>query len=229
MFIWKRFSVYIGYDSLSNWVGNRSTQEERFKEIKSINGMLYFITTNKNKVKEAEKILNGFQIKQIDREYPEVQGDSSIEVVRFAIDFLRNEKKVLILEDTSLFVESLKGFPGAYASYVQKTIGNEGILALMKDSKNRKAYFETAIGYHSLSLSENTKIFAAKCYGTIACEKRGENGFGYDPIFVPEGNDKTFGEMSTKEKNLYSHRAKAFKKLKAWLEDKQQFSIKLKK
>ena len=63
---------------MSNWVGNRSTQEERFKEIKSINGMLHFITTNKNKVKEAEKILNGLQIKQIDREYPEVQGETNL-------------------------------------------------------------------------------------------------------------------------------------------------------
>ena len=190
--------------------------------------MLYFITTNGNKVKEAKEILKSLQMKQLEREYPEVQSDSSVEVIRFAMDFLQNEKKPLILEDTSLFVESLKGFPGAYASYVQKTIGNGGILALMKDSKNRKAYFETAIGYLPL-LSENTKIFAAKCYGTIAYEKRGENGFGYDPIFIPEESDKTFGEMSTEEKNLYSHRAKAFKKLKAWLEDKRQFSMKLKK
>ena len=210
----KRFSVYIDYDLLNNQIENRYTPKKRFKEIKTIDSMLYFITTNKNKIKEAAKILNEFQIEQIDLEYPEVQADTSIEVVKFAMDFLDNERKNLILEDTSLFIDGLMGFPGIYASYIQKTIGNDGILILMKNSKNRRAYFETAIGH----MSGNTKkIFTARCYGTISHEKKGENGFGYDPIFIPERSEKTFGEMNTEGKNLYSHRAKAFEKLKKWL------------
>jgi XTP/dITP diphosphohydrolase len=171
-----------------------------------------FITTNKNKVEEAKAVL-GMDVVQVDKEYPEIQG-SSEEVVLFAMDILR-EGEPFIVEDTSLHIEALSGFPGPFASYVQKTIGNTGVLKLMEGVHNRAAFFETCIG-----LSYNgKKIFKGRCYGSIALEPRGISGFGFDPVFIPEGDERTFAEMSLHEKNLMSHRAVAFRALREHLEN----------
>ncbi len=174
---------------------------------------LFFITTNRNKVEEARNILEGFEITQVDKEYPEIQS-SSEGVVLFALEHLK-ERGPLIIEDTSFCIKNLNGFPGAFASYVQKTLGNKRILQLLGDTEERGAYFETCIG---LSY-KGKRVFKGKCYGSIAFESRGSNGFGFDPIFIPNGYDKTFAEMSLKEKNQISHRSKAFRSLKEYLEN----------
>jgi XTP/dITP diphosphohydrolase len=169
---------------------------------------LLFVTTNANKVKEARAILDDVEIIHVNREYPEIQAESE-DVVLFAMDYIK-EQEPFIVEDTSLYVEPLKGFPGSFASYVQKTIGNSGLLKLMDGVEDRRAFFETCIG---LSY-KGKKVFKGRCYGSIGFEPRGNNGFGFDPIFIPDGYEKSFAELSTEGKNSLSHRGRAFKALK---------------
>ena len=174
---------------------------------------IIFITTNANKVKEAKEVLKDFDILQVDKEYPEIQSASSEDVVLYALEHLR-EKEPFMIEDTSLYIQSLNGFPGPFASYAQKTIGNNGILRLMEGLNDRRAFFETCVGLRF----NGTTIFKGRCNGHIALRPQGKSGFGFDPVFVPEGSGKTFAEMSVEEKNSVSHRSKAFMALKEHLE-----------
>ena len=175
---------------------------------------LYFITSNKGKVREATEKLRplGFSVVQKDLGYPEVQADCLEEVVQQGLEHVRAKfHQAFMLEDAGLFIEALQGFPGVYSKYVFFTIGLPGILSLLDGVKNRKAVFRSVYAY-----SEPRKkpvIVVGKCTGTISTETRGKHGFGYDPIFIPNDEEKTFGEMTTEEKNQFSHRAKALEKL----------------
>jgi XTP/dITP diphosphohydrolase len=95
-----------------------------------------------------------------------------------------------------------------YSKPVFTTIGNEGVLKLMEKTGNRNAIFRTVIGFYD----GKAKIFKGECKGRIAEEPKGYHGFGYDPIFIPHGSEKSFGEMNTHKKNQYSHRGKALKR-----------------
>ncbi|ADG13424.1 non-canonical purine NTP pyrophosphatase, rdgB/HAM1 family [Methanocaldococcus infernus ME] len=175
---------------------------------------IYFITGNINKVREAETILKDIKIKNIKIEYPELQGTLE-EVAEFGAKYCYERlKKPLIVEDSGFFVEALKGFPGTYSRFVYETIGNEGILKLLKGVSDRRAYFKSVIGY----CDENgVQLFSGVVKGYVSSEIRGDKGFGYDPIFIPEGYDKTFGELGIEEKSKVSHRRKAFEKLREFL------------
>ncbi len=171
---------------------------------------LFFATSNKNKVLEASKLLEPLGIKpdQLRLPYPEIQADTLEEVARFGLKFLKKNRP-LILEDAGLFIDSLSGFPGVYSAYVFKTIGNEGILRLL-EGKKRNAIFRSVIGL--IERGGKISLFPGVCRGMIAEEARGECGFGYDPLFIPEGSKKRFAEMETEEKNRFSHRGKSFKR-----------------
>ena len=116
-----------------------------------------------------------------------------------------------MLEDAGLFIDALRGFPGVYSKYVFFTIGLPGILQLLQGAENRKAVFRSVYAYSEPG--QKPVIVVGECNGTISTEPRGEHGFGYDPLFIPKGAKKTFGEMTIEEKNQYSHRAKALEKL----------------
>ncbi|HJJ56347.1 MAG TPA: non-canonical purine NTP pyrophosphatase, partial [Methanocorpusculum sp.] len=104
------------------------------------------------------------------------------------------------------------GFPGPYASYVQDTIGNKGILQIMNGIENRHAYFKTAIAYVD---SSGVFVFTGQLDGEISHTEHGSNGFGYDPIFsVCDG--KTLSDLTINEKNCISHRARALSAFKSW-------------
>ncbi|RLE72114.1 MAG: non-canonical purine NTP pyrophosphatase, RdgB/HAM1 family, partial [Thermoprotei archaeon] len=119
------------------------------------------------------------------------------------------------VEDAGLFVEALNGFPGPYSSYIYKTIGCEGILKLLEGVDNRKAYFLSVVALRAPGLGD--VVFKGKVNGIIANEMRGEKGFGFDPIFIPDGCEKTFAEMNIEEKSRYSHRGKALRKMGKWI------------
>jgi XTP/dITP diphosphohydrolase len=175
---------------------------------------LYFITSNPGKVREATEKLRplGFTVVQKDLGYPEVQADSLEEVAFHGLENVRMRfDKPFILEDAGLFIETLQGFPGVYSKYVFFTIGLPGILRLLEKEDNRAAVFRSVYGYSKPG--RKPLVVAGECHGTIATEQRGNNGFGYDPIFVPTGGTKTFGEMTFREKNRWSHRASALEKL----------------
>jgi XTP/dITP diphosphohydrolase len=175
---------------------------------------LYFITSNKGKLREATEKLRplGYSVIQKDLGYPEVQADSLEEVAQQGVEHVRAKfHQAFMLEDTGLFIEALQGFPGVYSKYVFFTIGLPGILRLLDKVKNRKAVFRSVYAYSEPG--KKPVIVTGECKGMISTEQRGEHGFGYDPIFIPNDEEKTFGEMTIEEKNQYSHRAKALDKL----------------
>jgi XTP/dITP diphosphohydrolase len=181
-----------------------------------------FVTGNKHKVIEAEAVLREFGIRvkpiSIARKI-EIQHDSLEEIARFAaVEAYKQVGAPVLVEDSGLFIEKLNGFPGPYSSYVYKTIGVRGVLKLMEDYKDwesRKAKFVCVVAY---ALSEtDVKIFRGETEGYISFDARGSSGFGFDPIFIPQGATKTFAEMSIDEKSLYSHRGKAFRAFGEWL------------
>ena len=123
-------------------------------------------------------------------------------------------------DDSGFCVEALKNNPGVKSKrFLEKFSNNkkafEYIISNVVKNKNNKAFFVTAI---SLTLKENHHIiFLGKINGTVSLEPKGTNGFGYDPIFIPENNSKTFAEMSLEEKSIISHRKIAITKLKSFL------------
>jgi XTP/dITP diphosphohydrolase len=177
---------------------------------------IYFITSNKGKFVEVHKKfleidVNVFQKKIV---YPEIQANSLQEVAFFGVEYvLKKFKSPFILEDAGLFIDVFKGFPGVYSAYVFHTIGCDGVLKLMKNIKveDRSAVFKSVFAYGKSGCKPHS--FIGECKGVISILKRGSNGFGYDPIFIPQNSNKTFAEMSINEKNSYSHRGKSLEKL----------------
>ncbi len=168
--------------------------------------MVFFATSNKDKFKEVSGILKA-DVQHLPFDYPEIRSESVEEVARDSVRAAyRRCKEPVFVEDTGLFIDALKGFPGTYSGWVQQKIGNEGILRLMEGKEERSAHFETCIAY--LKDREHTYVFRGRCDGTIASEPRGDAGFGYDPIFIPNGEHQTFAE-SIELKNKLSHRYKA--------------------
>lgn len=170
--------------------------------------IIAFITSNENKFKEAKEILknSGIRIRHIKKTYSEIRADDVKQVaLESAKSLFLKFKKPLIVEDSGLFIPSLNGFPGAYSAWVYKKIGNQGIINLLK-GKPRRAYFKSCVAYAD---SKIIKTFCGKVLGKISKRERGTGGFGYDPIFVPNGKRQTFGENEML-KNSSSHRCNAF-------------------
>lgn len=175
--------------------------------------MINFVTSNKGKYAEASAIFG--EIVQKDIGYTEIQADTLEEVAAYGMKEVSERLKApVMLEDAGLFIESLKGFPGVYSAYVQKTIGNAGILRLMQSEQNRRAYFKSVVAY--VKPGCEPVMFSGEVHGQIGYEARGDRGFGYDPIFYV--GDKSFGEMEISEKNMISHRAASMNALKKWLD-----------
>lgn len=171
-----------------------------------------FITSNEGKYREMKSIGEkyGIEVEWIKKEYIEPQGNDLEFVAKKSLEFI-DEKPPFFIEDSGLFIEALKGFPGVYSSYVFSTIGNEGIIKLMEGVENRKARFVCVIAYTD---GIESRTFMGEVEGRIAEKPRGEHGFGYDPIF--EVNGRTFAEMG-EEKNTLSHRRRAGEKFFSWL------------
>jgi len=178
---------------------------------------LYFITGNKKKYEEISLLL-GIPIKQFNVDLPEIQEIDSEKIIsaklQEAIKLKKNEPDAcFIVEDTSLYFDCLNNLPGPLIKWFFKQLGNHGLFTLTENYKSFGAIATTIIGYYN-----NGKIsyIEGSVKGTIV-KPRVDNGFGWDPIFIPEGSDKTFAQMSEKEKNLISQRMKAVKKLKTIL------------
>lgn len=172
-----------------------------------------FVTSNKGKFEEFNRIAkeHNIEIEWVRMEYLEPQGDSLEFVAKKSAEILAGSlDPPFFIEDSGLFIKALKGFPGVYSSYVFKTIGNEGILKLMKGVEDREAKFVCVIAYND----GDVHVFKGEVVGEITHETRGDFGFGYDPIF--EYNGRTFAEMGD-EKNLVSHRKRAADEFFSWL------------
>ncbi len=182
---------------------------------------IVFATQNRGKFKEAKEKLEriGIKLLHYDKGYPEIQADNLVDVAIYGARYLsRKIDKPFFLEDAGLFIRSLNGFPGVYSAYVFKKIGCRGILRLMEAEEDRYAEFRSVIVYKEKG--KKAKVFIGTCQGMISHEERGTKGFGFDPIFIPSGSDKTFGEMDVREKNRYSHRGKSIEMLAKYLRKK---------
>lgn len=194
---------------------------------------IVFATNNKNKLKEIRDILgNSFEIVSLSdigchTDIPET-GNTLEENARQKSEYIMLNYRInCFADDTGLEVEALDGAPGVHsARYAEGTDHNSEVnmaklLRELKDKDNRKARFRTVISLLEVSGEspfEYREIqFEGEVKGHISTEKHGTNGFGYDPIFVPEGYDKSFAELGEEIKNQISHRAKAVKKLAEYL------------
>ncbi|MEM1858138.1 MAG: XTP/dITP diphosphatase [Desulfurococcaceae archaeon] len=171
------------------------------------------VTSNKHKFEEILEVAKEYsvELEMCEGFKLELQADNIEDVVlksAMLAHILLN--RPVLVEDAGLFIEALNGFPGPYSSYVYRTIGIDGILKLLNGVENRKACFKSAV-----TLVHDKGVFTStgEVCGVIPSTPRGSGGFGFDPIFVPSGETRTFAEMSIREKNLYSHRAKAVRRV----------------
>lgn len=174
--------------------------------------MILFVTSNEHKFHEVSLFMKkeGLELKWEKRKYVEIQGEDTDKISLDSALRLKNEiEGDFFLEDTGLYIDALSGFPGPYSSYVASTIGNYGILNLLH-GKIRDAYFTTVITYCNES---NCMQFEGFLRGKISESVSGSEGFGFDPIFIPEESDVTLAEMTAEEKNNISHRSRALMKM----------------
>jgi len=182
---------------------------------------IIFATHNKHKLEEARNIagntykINGLDFLNCNDEIPETAKTLLGNALQKALYIYDRYHCFCFADDTGLEIEALEGRPGVYsARYAGTNCSFEDninkVLAELKGVENRKACFKTAI---ALIISNVAYFFEGAIQGKIIDEKKGAAGFGYDPIFIPEGYDKTFAEMDTCEKNSISHRAIAIQKM----------------
>ncbi len=179
---------------------------------------LTFATSNRHKFAEVRAILadRGISVAMRAMELREIQADTLEEI---AAEKVREASLIVdgpvIVEDTGLFIDDLRGFPGPYSAYVFRTLGNQGILRLLEDTADRRATFNSVFAYGDAGGA--VECFAAEAPGTMALACRGE-GWGYDPIFVPDNaSGRTYGELGD-DKNRLSHRRAALERLARWMQ-----------
>jgi len=181
---------------------------------------LFFASSNEHKFQEAERILAnlGMQINLFKTTLEEIQSNNLNDIAeKKAINAYDLIQKPVIIEDDGLFIDSLDGFPGPYSSYVYDTIGNKGIMNLLENSEIRDAKFVSIIAY--CDNDYGVKLFESSIPGKISSVIE-KGGWGYDPIFIPDGESKTYANVSDKDK--FSHRSAALTKFSNWFLDKQK-------
>lgn len=180
---------------------------------------LTFATGNKDKLREAERILN-IKLHGTNLEIDEIQSLDGAEVaIKKARAYFNALKRPLFSEDSIVVFKALKPLPGPYIKDFWKALGNGGLCNLL-EGKSREVVNEVIIVF----IDKNGKeyVFSGKTIGQIAHKPKGKKGWGWDPIFVPDGSTKTYGEMEANEKNKYSARQKAFLKFSKWLQKEKK-------
>lgn len=186
---------------------------------------LVFATNNLNKLSEVQKLLpTSIKLlsledigcfEEVEETEETLQGNALLK----AEYVLKNYTYNCFADDTGLEVEALHNRPGVYSSRYAGEDGNseknmQKLLSELQGKQNRKAQFRTVI---ALCIDKKEYLFEGVCKGKISTEKKGKEGFGYDPVFIPDGSQKSFAEMTQEEKNTVSHRAKAIHQLVEFL------------
>ena len=186
---------------------------------------LVFASNNEHKIREINNLLgNSFTLlslsdinirEDIPEEEPLIEGNA-LSKARFVYNSTGMD---VFADDTGLEIAALNGLPGVHSARFagenkDSSANIEKVLLMLGRTENREARFRTVI---ALILEKREYLFEGIVNGTIISERKGTEGFGYDPIFVPEGKKCTFAEMEITEKNIVSHRARAFEKLKEFL------------
>lgn len=187
---------------------------------------LVFATNNKHKLEEVQAMLTNFEIVSLAdincfEDIPETADTLEGNAILKANFITEKYGLDCFADDTGLEVEALNNEPGVYsARYAGEDNNSEAnikkLLNNLEIRKNRKAQFKTAI---ALNIQGKQFIFDGVCKGTILTEKRGDSGFGYDPVFMPESFNRSFAEMNMTEKGSISHRGKAVEKLVTYLNE----------
>lgn len=177
---------------------------------------LTFITGNKGKFDEASKIITDLEQKDID--LAEIQSlDPKVIIQAKLEEAKKNIQGNIVVEDGGLYIESLNGLPGPLIKWFMKALDNDGLYKITESFDNKKAEAKVIIG---VSFEDGSVEYFEGSIAGIIVAPRGENGFGWDKIFQPDGFNKTFAEMTLEEKNEISMRKAAFQKLKDYLSNK---------
>jgi XTP/dITP diphosphohydrolase len=179
-----------------------------------------FVSTNPGKFREVEGLLApyGVRTRWCRRSLPEPQADTLEEVVDAKLAAVRDLTGYVLVEDSGLFIPSLRGFPGVYSAHFLKTWKFGPLLELLR-RRDRRAFFRTVAGLRN---GRRHWTFVGEVHGHIAEKARGRKGFGYDPIFIPDGSFLTFAEIPTEEKNELSHRARAIRQVGELLRSREK-------
>lgn len=179
-----------------------------------------YVTGNWAKIESAKKALEplGFTIDNIKMETPEIQADDVVEVSKYSAKWASEKlNKPVLKNDSGLFVEGLKGFPGVYTHYADDTIGEDGLLKLMEGLDNRNAYFKESLAY--CEPGKEPVVFESITKGKIDTKKSGTYGWSWDFIFIPDGEDKTLACFPDEERwDFWSQ--DAYRELANYLENK---------
>jgi len=159
------------------------------------------VTGNWAKVMQAKEVLEpiGIEVDNIKLDTPELQLDTVEEVAKYSAKWASEELKCNVVKnDTGIVIDALKGFPGPYTHYVQDTLGEAGVLKLLKGEENRKARFVQALAF--CEYGKEPVVFTSITEGTIAKRKSGKYGWCWDFIFIPDGKAKTLGSFKDEER-----------------------------
>ena len=182
---------------------------------------LLFVTGNANKLTEVQQILGSYiPITSIKLDLPELQGETyniAYEKVKIASKLI-NGSSSIIVEDTCLCFNALNGLPGPYIKWFLEKCGHEGLNKMLVGFEDKTAYALCTFAYQE-SIDSEPIIFEGRTNGRIV-NARGDHKFGWDPIFLPDGFDKTYAELDRDTKNSISHRGRALAKLKDFLANK---------
>jgi len=176
---------------------------------------LYFITGNDDKFREVKELLP--EIQRLDIDLPEVQSLDPEVVIREKLNAARDQRSgSFIVEDTSLYLDGLNGFPGPLIKWLMQAVGNQGIYELTSRIMDYGAIAKTMIGYSDAD--GNVTYFESSLIGKIVAPvSEPGQGFGWDEIFQPDGTSESFAEMGNELKAEFSMRSDAVKKLKQFL------------
>lgn len=178
---------------------------------------IYFATTNAGKLKEAGEIL-GLEVIGTPLEIDEIQSLNPEKVaLAKAANYYEKLRRPVLVEDVSLVFHALASLPGPYINDFSKALGNQGLIGLLENKDDRSATAQTTLVFYDENSQSHT--FVGQMKGTISQTIKGEGGFGWDPIFIPESHEKTLAEMTSEEKNKLSMRRLAFEKFASYLQN----------
>ncbi len=174
---------------------------------------LSFITGNKNKLVDAQKLLPEFEIEHIDFEVPEIQSLDPKKIIEHKLEYAYSKiQKPCFVMDTSLFLDCLNNFPGPFIKWwFEKTVGEEKTCQIAKLFNQYGCTWTTVLGYFD---GQDTHFLTETVKGKLPEMPRGINGYHWDTIFIPEGETRTFAEMTFKEKQSYAVTRKLLNRLK---------------
>jgi non-canonical purine NTP pyrophosphatase (RdgB/HAM1 family) len=171
---------------------------------------LILVSSNPNKAIEAERIL-GMPLLRVAIGLPEIQAADVEDITRYKLEVARTKGYGrLVVEDVSLGFDELGNFPGPFVRWLLEAAGGTGLAVIAYALRNRSAKAQCCVAYWD---GAQGHVFMGECSGEVLVEPRGDQHFGWDAWFQPRGSEKTFAEMSPEEKDRFSHRGDAYRKL----------------